>query len=258
MTSTVNPSSPARLAPGAIVLLATLVSPSFVRAETLPVLMVIANQDFYYQEYATVRNELAGRGLRVVVAAGRKSDAIPQAASTPRGIVRPDFALGDVSAADYSAVVFVGGWGASSYQYAFSGTYQSLAHQPDPYVADAVNRLINDLADQDKPVAAISHGVTVLAWARVDGVSPLYGRTVAVSPGGSPAFKYEGQTYGRAMVPAHWHVIKNGGKARTAASAGDPLSSADDVVVDGRIITAENYDSAALFSRTLALAITGR
>lgn len=258
MLMTVNANTRALLDLGALALLAAFVSPSPVRAEPLPVLMVIANQDFYYQEYATVRNELAARGLRVVVAAGRTSDAIPQAASSPRGIVRPDLDLGDASAADYSAVVFVGGWGASSYQYAFSGTYQSPAHQPDPYVADAVNRLINDLADQDKPVAAVSHGVTVLAWARVDGVSPLRGRTVAVSPGGSPAFEYEGETYGRAIVPAHWHVIENGGKARTAASTGDPLSSSDDVVVDGRIITAENHDSAALFARTLALAVTGR
>ncbi len=257
MTSTLNANTRALLDLGALVLLATLVSPSLVRAEPLPVLMVLANQDFFYQEYATVRNELAARGLRAVVAAGSTSDAIPQA-SGPRGIVTPDVALGEVSAADYSAVVFVGGWGASSYQYAFSGTYQSLAHQPDPYVADAVNRLINDFVDQDKYVAAVSHGVTVLAWARVDGVSPLQGRMVAVWPGGSPAFKYEGKAYGRAVVPLDWHVVENGGRARTAASTGDPLSSADDVVVDGRIITAENYDSAALFVRTIALAITGR
>ena len=257
MTTTLN-ANRALLDLGAIVLLATLVSPSLVRAEPLPVLMVIANQDFYYQEYASVRNELAARGLRVVVAAGSTSDAIPQATSSPRGIVTPDVALSDVSAADYSAVVFVGGWGASSYQYAFSGTYQSLAHQPDPYVADAVNRLINDFVDQDKYVAALSHGVTVLAWARVDGVSPLQGRAVAVWPGGSPALKYEGLAFGRAVVPADWHVIQNGGKARTAASTGDPLTSADDVVVDGRIITAENYDSAPLFARTLALLISGR
>lgn len=54
-------------------------------AEPLPVLMVIANRDFYYRESA-----------------------------------------GD--AADYGAVVFVGGWGASSYQYAFSGTCANAAY----------------------------------------------------------------------------------------------------------------------------------
>jgi putative intracellular protease/amidase len=60
------------------------------------------------------------------------------------------------------------------------------------------------------------------------------------------------------VIPVYWHVIRNDSSARTAASAGDPLSSADDVVVDGRIITAENLDAAALFCRTLARAIAGR
>lgn len=114
MSNTSNRNSGAMLNAGAVVLLATLVSPPVVRAEPLPVLLVIPNQDFYYREYAAVRDALAARGLRVVVAAGRKSDAIPQATSSPRGIVRPDFALGTVSAADCSAVVFVGGWGAST------------------------------------------------------------------------------------------------------------------------------------------------
>jgi len=50
---------------------------------------------------------------------------------------------------------------------------------------------------------AINHGVTVLAWARVDGVSP----STDSSTGGTTV--------------------------------------ADDVIVDGRIITAENYDAAS-------------
>ena len=33
------------------------------------------------------------------------------------GNVRPDLALSDVKAEDYSAIVFVGGWGSSMYQY---------------------------------------------------------------------------------------------------------------------------------------------
>jgi hypothetical protein len=36
--------------------------------------------------------------------------------------------LGGADAADYSAIVFVGGWGSSSYQYAFSGTYYNSAY----------------------------------------------------------------------------------------------------------------------------------
>jgi putative intracellular protease/amidase len=257
MTTTTNAGTRSLLALGAIMLLATLLSPFVVRAEPLPVLMVIANQDFWYQEYARVRDGLVARNLPVVVAAGRTAGAIPQASSFRR-IVTPDVAVGDASASDYSAVVFVGGWGASSYQYAFSGTYGALAHQPDPLVADAVNRLVNDFVDQDKYVAAISHGVTVLAWARVDGVSPLKGRTVAAWPGGSPAFEYGGRKYGAGVIPVFWHVISNGGSTRTSASTGNPLTSADDVVVDGRIITAESHDAAPLFTWTIARAIAGR
>jgi putative intracellular protease/amidase len=257
MTTTMNAKNRSLLALGAIMLLATFFPPSVVRAAPLPVLMVIANQDFWYQEYAMVRKGLGALGLPVVVAAGSTATAIPQAPDRRR-IVTPDVAVSEVRASDYSAVVFVGGWGASSYQYAFSGTYASLAHQPDLLVADAVNRLVNDFIEQDKYVAAMSHGVTVLAWARVDGVSPLQGRTVAAWPGGSPAFEYEGQKYGGGVIPVFWHVIQNDSSARTAASTGNPLSSADDVVVDGQIITAENYDAAPLFTRTLARAIAGR
>jgi putative intracellular protease/amidase len=247
----------ALLALGAIMLLATLFSPSVVRAEPLPVLMVIANQDFWYQEYATVRKELEAQRLPVVVAAGRMAKAIPQP-SSPSRTVTPDVTIGEVLAANYSAVVFVGGWGASSYQYAFAGTYASLAHRPDALVADAVNRLINDFIAQGKYVGALSHGATVLAWARVGGVSPLQGRTIAAWPGGSPAFEYEGQKYAAAVIPVSWHVIRNDGNVRTAASAGNPLSGGDDVIVDGRIITGENFASAPLFTRTLAEAIAGR
>ena len=219
--------------------------------------MVISNHDIWYREYVEVRKELAVRGLPVVVAAGNLADAVPQEPGIRR-TVTPDVLVTDVSAADYSAVVFVGGWGASSYQYAFSGTYDSPVHRPDVFVADAVNRLIGGFIAEKKPVAAISHGVTVLAWARVDGVSPLQGRTVAAWPGGSPAFKYEGQTFPEGVIPVYWHVIRNRSRARTAASTGNPLSSADDVVVDGQIITAEHYDAAPLFSWTLARAIAGR
>jgi putative intracellular protease/amidase len=257
MTTTMNVHNRAPLAFGAIMLLATLFSPSVVRAEPLPVLMVIANQDFWYKEYAAVRKELAARGLPVVVAAGSTADAIPQESGLRR-TVTPDVLVSEVSPEDYSAVVFVGGWGSSSYQYG-GGTYDPSVYQQDfLFQADAVNRLIGGFIAQKKPVAALSHGVSVLAWARVNGVSPLQGRTVAAWPGGSPAFEYEGQKYAAGVIPVSWHVAQNGGSIRTAASAGNPLSSGDDVMIDGRIITGENWECAPLFSRTLAQAIGGR
>jgi putative intracellular protease/amidase len=183
------------------------------------------------------------------VAAATTQLAIPHGRN-PR--VQPNLAVSDVDAADYSAIVFVGGWGASAYQYAFSGTYANAAYNPNPIVAQAVNELINDFVDQDKYVAAICHGVSVLAYARVDGVSPIAGRVVTAWAGGGPGFKLDGEVFPDASVATRWHIEKNDGSMPLSASAGDPLTVADDVIVDGKIITAENFNSARLFGQVIA------
>lgn len=211
-------------------------------AAPLPVLLVIPNQDFHYAEYRATRTSLEARGLSVVVAAGEARDALPQESGI-RTPVRPDVLLSNSSAHDYSAVVFVGGWGASSYQYAFEGHYYNIAYQPRPVVTREVNRLINEFIASDKPVAGVCHGVTVLAWARVDGASPLRGHVVVGPAGGLPAFRYDGIDYPDAQQPARWQVERNGATMLTAYSVGNPLHSQDDVWVDGRIITAQDYQS---------------
>ena len=94
--------------------------------------------------------------------------------------------------ADYSAIVFVGGWGSSMYQYAFPATIANNRYDGNAATKAIVNDLIGDFLAQDKYVTAICHGVTVLAWARVDGASPLDGKTVSVPWIGSPAVFYEG------------------------------------------------------------------
>ncbi len=216
-----------------------------------PVLMVIANQDFYYQEYADTRASLEAAGLEVVVAATTTDPSAPHANSgqgAGSGIVTPDLALADASANDYSAIVFVGGWGAASYQYGFEGTYNNAAYNSTEQLKTTVNDLINDFVDQDKYVSAICHGVSVLAWARVDGASPIDGKTVSAwantSPGSNTAFNTTRQ-----------EVEYNGGIMVQSGSIGDPTTAEDDVIVDGRIITAENYDSAAMFGQVLGESI---
>lgn len=72
-----------------------------------PVLMVIANRDFYYREYADTRAELLNAGLAVVVAAQQAIPSIPHPGSgqgSDGGIVTPNIALGDADAANYSAI----------------------------------------------------------------------------------------------------------------------------------------------------------
>lgn len=223
-------------------------------ADPKPVLMVIANQDFYYREYAKTRHALKKLGLDVIVAAATTDTAIPHDSGYNRN-VRPDLALLDVNSDDYSAIVFVGGWGAASYQYAFEGTYDNSAYRPDASVVAGVNLLINDFLAKQKPVAAVCHGVTVLAWARVNGVSPIKGRIVAAWAGGGPAYRLDGQFYPDSAVPDRWQIETNSGIMPLSASINDPLTSEDDVIVDGNIITAENYTSAPELARVLANAV---
>lgn len=224
-------------------------APPSAAEQPLPVLMVIANRDFYYREYADTRQALENAGIGVVVAAGTQTLCSPHWNSgqgADGGYVTPDIALTDVDASRYSAVVFVGGWGASQYQYSFEGTYANAAYNGSAAVESAANRLINDFVAQDKYVCGLCHGVTVLAWARVDGVSPLAGRTVVAYGGWAPASSVPGSTSTR------WHVESNGATMLASQSAGDPTTAADDVWVDGKIITGENYDSAYRFGEVIA------
>ncbi|HYH63118.1 MAG TPA: DJ-1/PfpI family protein [Urbifossiella sp.] len=237
-------------------------------ASPLPVLLVIADgQDFYYREYADTRAAVEAQGVGVVVAAATTNPSTPHAntgqpAGTP-GTVVPDIALGNVDAADYSAIAFVGGWGASMYQYAYNDP--NLDGVPDNFYANplyngdasqklVVNSLVNQFLSHDKPVAAICHGVTVLAWARVDGASPLAGKHVAVPHlEGTPDQFYAGDwRSGGYYNGQRDQVVANGGLATAFSGAHGNPGTADDVIVDGRIITGENPESAALFGATLA------
>lgn len=226
-------------------------------ASPLPVLMVIAdNQDFYYKEYGDTRDAIELRGLDVVVAAETTNPSTPHYGSgepAGGGVVTPDIALADVDPSDYSAIVFVGGWGASSYQYAFEGTYDFEPYNGNVATKEVVNDLIGDFVAQDKYVAAICHATTVLAWARVDGVSPLQGKQVSTPYIGAPAVEYNGIEYGNFGLMQYGQMVANGAIANTESGQyGVAGTAADDVVVDGRIITAENYDSATEFGRVIA------
>ncbi len=245
-------------------------------AEPLPVLMVVADkQDFYYREYAETRQALEERGLTVVVAATTRDTTYPHPGTgqgATSGAVTPDLALSDVNPNLYSSIAFVGGWGASMYQYAYNdpnadGTtdnfYSHAPYNGDTNLGDGqiasqklvVNQLIGAFLAQNKHVAAICHGVTVLAWARVDGVSPISGRHVAVpTTVSSPDQFYAGQwRSGGYMLGQYDQVIANGGLAsNVSGSIGNPSTAADDVVVDGRIITAENFDSSRQFGLVIA------
>ena len=220
-----------------------------------PALIVIPNNDFYYTEYGTPRRELELAGIPVIVGAGRRQMSTPHPNSgqgSASGQVMPDIDLASARATNYSTIVFVGGWGASQYQYAFTGTYSNAAYNATPAIRADANRLINEFLSQNKYVGGICLGVSDLAWARVNGVSPIRGRQVTTAAFSSPTNNVGQLTY-------RWHMEQNGAAAVfDGGSYGNTSTYTDDVIVDGRIITAGNYDSAQLFGRTLANRVLGR
>lgn len=247
----------ARPAPQSVV--ETLETRSMLTGSPLPVLMVIADQhDFYYQEYGDTRQAIEAEGVEVQVAAATTLPSYPHAGTGEpwgtSGEVTPDIALADVDAANYSAIVFVGGWGSSMYQYAFPGDYLNNAYDGNVATKQVVNDLINEFIDTDKYVTAICHGVTDLLWARRDdGTSPLNGVQISVPFIGSPAVIYGGFEYGNYGLGQYEQAIANGAIPTTATGQiGNIYTVADDVRVDGYFITAENYDAATYFGEVIA------
>lgn len=215
------------------------------------VLIVIANQDFFFREYNDPRSELERAGVRVTVAAGRKAPCRPHGGSgqgADGGVVQPDLALKDVKASDFDAVLFSGGWGSSMYQYAFEGRYNNSAYNGDRATKTDANRIINEFLEEDKYVCALCNAVSVLAWARVNGKSPLAGKRVCAPTRQAAAGIYNGQ---QAQPSCRWHPEQNEAILSPAGSIGQPNSAHDDVLVDGKIITGEDDPSAREMGRRI-------
>ncbi|MDX2226645.1 MAG: DJ-1/PfpI family protein [Verrucomicrobiae bacterium] len=217
------------------------------------VLFVVAHKDFYFQEYEDPRRALETAGYQTVVTS-TQGQCVPHANSGQGdhdGILKTDVLLKDAKAADYRAVVIVGGWGASMFQPAFTGKYQNGEYNLSEADRKAFNDLIAAFVAEDKIVSAICHGSASLAWCRVGGVSPLKGRKVVGYQGGGPGYTLAGKDFADNQQPTRWHITENGGNWLPANSVGDPSTDADDVVVDGRIVTAQNYNSARRFGEEL-------
>ncbi|MCE9603422.1 MAG: DJ-1/PfpI family protein [Planctomycetia bacterium] len=220
------------------------------------VLIVIANHHFFYREYADPRAALESAGIEVTVAAGQRAPCRPHPNSgqSDAGVVQPDLALADVKSANYDAILFSGGWGASAYQFAFNGRYDDAAYNGYPNVKTGVNRLIGEFIAQDKYLCGICNGVSVLAWARVNDASPLLGKRICAPPGPAAPGIYDGQ---RAQPSSRWHPEANGAVIAPAGSIGVVGNTTDDVLVDGKIITAEDDYSAREAGRRLAQLLIG-
>lgn len=215
------------------------------------VVIVVANHHFFYREYADPRAELERAGIQVAVAAGEKSPCRPHSGSGEGGdggVVQPDLALADVRASDFDAVLFSGGWGASMYQFAFTGRYTDPAYNGNRAIKVEANRIVNEFLSQGKYACALCNATSVLAWARVNGKSPLAGKRVCAPMREAPTGVYNGRP---GQPPCRWHATVNGANVLPPGSVGQPGTAADDVVVDGQIITGEDDISAREMGRRI-------
>ena len=109
---------------------------------------MIANEDVFYREYTDPRRELENGGIRVTVAAGRKSSCRPHPGTdegADGGIVNPDLALSEVKADRFDAILFSRSWGASCCPFTFPGQYDKASHNGNRSIRAEVNRVINEL-----------------------------------------------------------------------------------------------------------------
>jgi len=136
-------------------------------------LMIIASNGFRDEEYLEPRKALEGAGVKVTVASSRLGTAKGMLGATADADVLVD----DVNAADYDAVIFVGGSGSSEY-----------------FNNPAAHKIARDAATADKLLCAICiapstlanagvlEGKRVTSWSSETGNLAAKGATVTGNP----------------------------------------------------------------------------
>jgi protease I len=125
---------------------------------TMQVLLIIAPQNFQPVEYGETRRALEEAGYMAVVASTTLEEAVSMPPQETR--VKPDATISDAVVADYDAIIFVGGGGASVYW-------------DDP----VAHRIAQEAVAQGKVLAAICIAPVTLAKAGV-----LEGKQATVFP----------------------------------------------------------------------------
>ncbi len=133
------------------------------------ILMIIAPENYRDEEYEAPRRILEGKGCRVTVASTHTNPARGMMGMT----VTPDTTIDQVKAADFDAVIFIGGYGAEAY-------YQDAR----------AHGLATDTAKSGKPLGAICVAPTILANAGV-----LKGKSATVWESQSKALVAGGANY---------------------------------------------------------------
>lgn len=221
---------------------------------TPAILMVVTSHDridadhatgLWFEEFAVPFAKFRAAGYRVDVASPRGGDTPIDARSLENSAAMPDnesarAALRDtrildagITARDYAAVFFPGG----------HGTMFDLPDNPQ------VQRLIREFAEADKVIASVCHGPACLVGVRLrDGTAFVKGRKVtsftdseerAVQLDRAMPFLLESRLreQGAQFVPAKdW---------------------ADNIVVDGRLVTGQNPQSSGSAAEAVIALLSG-
>ncbi|MGB9920183.1 MAG: DJ-1/PfpI family protein [Moorellales bacterium] len=149
------------------------------------VVMVVAHRDFRDEEFFEPKKILEERGAKVLVA----SSSLEEARGMLGGTLKPDLPLKDVRAADYDAVIFVGGEGAREY-------WDDLE----------AHRVAREALEQGKVLGAICLAPVTLANAGV-----LSGRKATVWHDEAARLEASGAEYTGARVEVDGRVVTAGG-----------------------------------------------
>ncbi|MBM4033734.1 MAG: DJ-1/PfpI family protein [Planctomycetes bacterium] len=155
------------------------------------VLLLIASESFRDEEYAEPRKALEAAGATVTVA----SSKLGTARGMLGGTAKADILLRDAKAADYDAVVFIGGSGATEY-----------------WDNKAAHALAQDAAQADKLVGAICIAPVTLARAGL-----LKGKRATVWPACEGDLKAGGAALGKGPVERDGKVITGVGPQAAGA-----------------------------------------
>lgn len=169
------------------------------RVDGRKVLMIIAPKDFRDEELKEPKQVLEARGAEVRVASTSVKEAIGMLGFR----VKPDLALEDVKIADYDAVVFVGGSGASRY-----------------WTDQAAHEMARNAAAEGKVLGAICIAPVTLANAGV-----LKGKNSTVWPSEKDKLTKQGAKYTGNPVEVDGRIVTADGPT-SARAFGEALVKA--------------------------------
>jgi len=151
------------------------------------VVMIIASKNFRDEELETPRSILKTQGAKVTIASSSLDTAIGMRGTK----ITPDILITDVNVADYDAIIFVGGVGASEYW------NDSTAH-----------KIAKKAVEQNKLLCAICIAPVTLANAGV-----LTGKKVTAWSSEKDKLELKGATYTGVNVQIDGKIITANGPA---------------------------------------------